>query len=229
MACDRWTEALSAIADGEDPGVDQRLLDAHLQHCERCREFQSEISALPGPRTVGAAPMPDLSKRVIRLNAIADRASQWGLVRGLLAIVAIEVIVLSLPEFLLGQAQGSSAHAARHIGAFSIAYAAALLVAAIRPARARSILPVATVLAGALAITAAIDIVEGRIPLLGEAIHIPEILSVGLLWMLATPGPRRWRRQVTGSGQVTPETVTEPTAERPRRLRSVDDSEHAES
>ena len=187
---------MSALADGEDPGIDRRLISAHLAGCARCRGYEHGIATMvPAGRVAAAPEMPDLSRRVIRLNAIADRASRWGLIRGLLALVAVEVIVLALPALLLGREQATSAHAARHLGAFSVAYAAALLVAAVRPARARSVLPVAIVAAGALAITAVLDIAEGNVPLLGEASHIPELLSVVLLWLLAVPGPMRWRRR----------------------------------
>ena len=56
-------------------------------------------------------------------------------------------------------------------------------------------LPVAAVLAGALVITAVVDLVDGRIPLVGEAQHLPEVLSVVLVWLLAVPAPRRSARR----------------------------------
>ena len=43
------------------------------------------------------------------------------------------------------------------------------------------------VLAGALVITAIIDLVDGQVPLLGETQHLPEVLSVLLVWLLAVP------------------------------------------
>jgi hypothetical protein len=135
--------------------------------------------------------MPDLSRRVVKLNAIADRASAWGAVRVLLAVVALEIAVLSLPALVWGQDAEASTHEARHLGAFGVAYAAALLVVVVRPARARSILPVAAVLAFALTITAVVDIAQGRVPLVGETLHLPEIVSVGLVWLLASPARRR--------------------------------------
>ena len=49
-------------------------------------------------------------------------------------------------------------------------------------------LPVAAVLAGALVITAVVDLVDGRVPLVGEAQHLPEVVSVVLVWLLAVPG-----------------------------------------
>lgn len=190
VTCAHWIAAISADIDGEEPGVDRRLLAAHLDSCADCRRFRDGALQLTAATAVGPAPeMPDLSRRVTKLNAIADRTSRWGLVRGLLALVAVEILVVALPALLLGEEDATSAHAARHLGAFSVAYAVALLVVVVRPARARSILPVTVVLAGALVITAAIDIGEGNIPLSGETAHLPEVLSVVLVWLLARPLP----------------------------------------
>ncbi len=214
MECDPWRDALSALADGEEPGLDQRLVDAHLRSCASCRAFAASIE---GSRrralVVEAAPMPDLSRRVSKLAAVADRASAWGLARVLLLVVALEVIVLSVPA-LVAAGEGSAVHDGRHLSAFSIAYGVALLVVSVRPARARTVLPVSIVLAGALLITAVVDLVEGNVPLLGEAVHIPELISVLLVWLLARPGPRRRQAFGTGSGGVglrlvDPDTATD--------------------
>lgn len=147
--------------------------------------------------------MPDLSRRVSKLAAVADRASAWGVVRLLLVVVALEVMVLSVPA-LVASGEGSEVHDARHLSAFTIAYGVALLVVAVRPARARTVLPVAAVLAGALLITAVVDLLEGNVPLLGEAVHIPEVISVVLVWLLATPSPRgRHLRRTHHEGVTT--------------------------
>jgi hypothetical protein len=45
------------------------------------------------------------------------------------------------------------------------------------------------VLAGALFLSAAFDIAQGHVPLLDEALHIPELLSVLFVWLLARPAP----------------------------------------
>jgi predicted anti-sigma-YlaC factor YlaD len=199
MTCARWRDAISAIADGEDPGIDVRLVQAHVDRCAECRAYRDEVEALRSPLRVRPAPaMPDLSRRVVRLNAIADRASAWGAARLLLAVVAIEIAVLSLPALVLGADAEASTHEARHLGSFGVAYAVALGVVVIRPARARSILPVAAMLALAMTITAVVDIAQGRIPLVGETLHIPEILSVVLVWLLAT-SPRRDRAAARSS------------------------------
>lgn len=139
----------------------------------------------------------DLPRRVARLAAAADRAATWSVGRGLLAAVAVQILVFSLPALVMGDEQDTSTHAARHLGAFTVAYAAGLLVVVVRPARARTMLPVAAVLAGALLVTAVIDLANGRIPLVDEARHLPEVLSVVLVWMIAVPSPR-WRPRAPG-------------------------------
>ncbi|MEZ5099641.1 MAG: zf-HC2 domain-containing protein [Thermoleophilia bacterium] len=190
MACDRWVEAISARADGEDPGVDERLLDAHLAGCPACRSFEALLGESTRRARVAEAPVvPDQARAVVALNAALDRASRPLVVRVLLAIAAGWIVALSAKPLVLGEQGGAYSHDARHLGAFSVAYAVALLVAAARPARARAILPVAVVLTGAILITALIDVVEGRIPLVHESVHLPELFSIVLVWLLATPPP----------------------------------------
>jgi hypothetical protein len=146
--------------------------------------------------------MPDLSGRVSKLNAVADRAGRSWVLRALLALVAVEIIVVSVPALLGEGHDHGSIHEARHLGAFSVAYAVALLLVVVRPARARAILPVTIVLACALLITAAIDVGEGHVPLVGEAAHIPELVSVALVWVLSRPG--RDRGGPAASGRSAP-------------------------
>ena len=195
-------DAISASVDGEDPGIDAHLIETHLARCPSCLAHQEGVHQLRRTMVGPAAAMPDLSVRVSRLNAAADRARHPFVLRGVLVVVALEVIAVAVPALVLGQEASTSAHAARHLGAFSVAYAAALLLVVARPARAATVLPVTMVLAGALLVTAVVDIVEGRVPLIGEAAHFPELLSVVLVWLLARPPresspetlqPKLWR------------------------------------
>jgi hypothetical protein len=73
-------------------------------------------------------------------------------------------------------------------------------------------LPVAVVLAGALMITAVVELVNGRIPLVTEAQPLPEVLSVVLAWLLAVPVPRR--RSAAGDADAD-----DAAADRPRPAR----------
>jgi predicted anti-sigma-YlaC factor YlaD len=199
VTCDRWREAISAAHDGEDTAVGTRRLAAHLATCAACRAFADAVAAsddraAPRPVVVAAFTEPDLARRVARLAAVADRTAAWSVVRALLGVVAVEILVFSVPDLVLGDDSEARAHATRHLGAFTVAYAVGLLVVVVRPARARTMLPVAAVLAGALLITAVVDMTNGRVPLFEEAQHVPEVLSLALIWLVAVPGPRRRAR-----------------------------------
>jgi predicted anti-sigma-YlaC factor YlaD len=182
------------MADGESADIDERLVAAHVARCPGCQAYKEMIETSPSfARIDVAAEMPDMSKSISKLNAAADRAAQWSILRIVLAIVAVQVIAFALPALLLGEENGIATHSARHLGAFGVAYGVALMVVVVRPARARSILPVAMVLAGAQVLGAIVDLATGRIPLVGEARHLPQIISVFLIWWLAVPTERRRR------------------------------------
>jgi predicted anti-sigma-YlaC factor YlaD len=189
MTCERWREAISARADGEPLGIDERLLEAHIKRCPGCSDFAATTSATMTTPVAPSPPPAGLSRRVTRAAVVADRASTPTLLRALLAVVAVEIIVVSIPA-LLGDEQATATHSARHLGAFAVAYGVGLLVVVTRPARARTMLPVAAVLAGALVITSVVDLAQRRIPLVDEAAHLPELVSVVLIWLIAVP-PRR--------------------------------------
>lgn len=191
MDCFRWREALSAMVDGEPAGLDERLVAAHVARCPGCQSYQQMLQSSPKLlRITEPAIVSDLSKPIARLNAAADRAAHWSILRIVLAVVAVQVIAFALPALVLGEEQSTATHAARHLGAFGVAYGVALLVVVARPARARSILPVALVLAGAQVLAAIVDLTTGRIPLVGEVRHLPQVVSVVLIWFLAVPSKR---------------------------------------
>jgi predicted anti-sigma-YlaC factor YlaD len=192
MDCSVWRDALSAIADGEESEIDERLVAAHVARCPGCSSYKELIDSTPRIARIGEPEsMPDLSRTISKLNSAADRAAHWSILRIVLAIVAVQVIAFALPALILGEEHGVATHAARHLGAFGVAYGVALIVVVARPARARSILPVALVLAGAQVLGAIVDLATGRIPLIGEVRHLPQIISVFLIWFLAMP-PTRW-------------------------------------
>ena len=65
MDCDALREALSARLDGEDPGVDDAALDAHVAGCRACRAWAEDAAALHRLVRVRAAdPVPDLTAAI---------------------------------------------------------------------------------------------------------------------------------------------------------------------
>ena len=111
MSCEHWQAALSARIDGEDMGVEPRLLDAHLARCATCRQFEAALNGSPhSPRLEQAEPMPDLSDPISRVAAAADRAAALSIPRVLLGVVAIEILLLALKALVLGSSTDSFAH-----------------------------------------------------------------------------------------------------------------------
>jgi predicted anti-sigma-YlaC factor YlaD len=206
MRCDRARDALSARLDHEDPGTTPDELDAHLARCGPCRAHAEELTTLHRQvRVREAEPVPDLtaaimaavpnptprhrSHRVARIEAISG--TRWALLA-----VALTQLALAAPGVLLGEASSvTSAHAARELGAFEVALAVGLLVAAWQPARAYGLLPLAVALGAVLLGTAVVDIAAGGTALLSESPHLLEIVGVLLLWRVAkdpaaAAGPR---------------------------------------
>jgi predicted anti-sigma-YlaC factor YlaD len=186
LSCSDYEDAISALADNEPAALQADVVERHVADCVSCRQFRAAIGGLSIVPAVVVVDTPiGEASRISRLVANADRHSSPEIVRYLLGAVAVSIVLLALPELFASDVSGAVAHADRHLGSFSAAYGVLLLVTAARPARARTALPVSVVLAAAIGITAVSDLVRGKIPLVGEALHLPELVSVILLWLLA--------------------------------------------
>lgn len=194
MDCEHVREAVSARLDGEDPGVDDARLDQHVAGCTGCTAWAEEVGALHRlVRVQPAETVPDLSEAIMARVPDPAGAPPWwaplgeriSTVRWALFAVALTQLVLAGPALLLGEDAGASVHVARELGAFDVALAVGLLVAAWQPARAWGLLPVAGALALVMAVTAVGDVVDGTATTLGEVHHLLELASLVLLWLVA--------------------------------------------
>lgn len=199
--CDRWQEAISALLDGEDAGTVPTLVEAHVRHCRRCRTYQAQVARLRSlsqlrPVSGAEADEADEAGAIVRRLKAAERAGMRLYVRAGLAVVAVQILVLSLPDMW----RAADGHEGRHVVSFTLTYTLALLLVVARPARARTVLPVAATLVASLAVTAVFDVARGDATWPGEAAHLPELVSLALVWMLARPPalPRERRRQEPG-------------------------------
>jgi len=190
MRCDTIREALSARIDGEDPGLGDKALDDHLAGCSACAGWADDLSTLHRMvRVREAEPVPDLSAAILAgTPGGAPRAAAGERISGArwaLFVVALTQLVLAAPAVVLGHDPGAAEHAARELGAFDVALAVGLLVAAWQPARAWGLLPVVTALALVLGGTAVLDVVRGTTAGLSEAHHLLDLAGVGFLWLVA--------------------------------------------
>ena len=188
MTCSSVQQAISAQADGEDAGLDDTDIREHLLRCSDCESHSDFVHRLRRGSIGVAGEDEDVSAQVVRRSRSLDGMWTWSLARVVLAVCALWVVASSVFD-LLGIGVGD-VHEARHLGAFTLAYGAALAVVVVRPSRARTVLPVAIVVSCALAITAVIDVMEGHVPLVHEAVHLPELVSVAAVWILARAGLR---------------------------------------
>jgi predicted anti-sigma-YlaC factor YlaD len=198
--CEEWLDDVSGWLDGEVTMRDSADVARHVDGCSGCARFvessqrakHQSLQAMNSPRLRLAAPGGDPPRRALRLSPVAavERELRSPVVlRGLLALVAAQVLILSLISIFQSGSSGTI-HDARHLGSFGVAYAVGLFTVVHRPARARAMLPVAFVLVGSLAITAVVDVVERRVPLIAEGAHLPELISVALVWALARSNAR---------------------------------------
>ena len=128
------------------------------------------------------------------MAADVDRSGVWWVLRVLLVLVACGYLVVEIPELVLST-DSHHAHLAHHLGIFEGAYAVALVFVAVRPARARALVPFTVVLAVGMVSFAVLDVVRGEAFPLSELSHALELAGMVLVWLLATrrgwPGRRR--------------------------------------
>ncbi len=194
MRCGTIREALSARLDGEDPGLPDDDIDAHLGGCESCRAWALAAGALV--RVVERAPRDQVAldpALLASLTAPADEAAtgllRTGEWRVVLALLTVVQMIVAWPGVLLHDGH-ASVHLAHELTAWDIGLAVGFLVAAVRPARAWGMLPLAAVLVAFMVGTSVLDVVSGHALLGREAVHVLELAGVGVLWVLARRVPR---------------------------------------
>jgi predicted anti-sigma-YlaC factor YlaD len=179
MDCEAVQSGISALADGEEPGITQDELRQHVQGCASCRAFAKHLQPLDTPD----------AGDVFR-SASRHGGSRWQLLRVLLVLVAVSEIVFAIND-LLTASDEHHGHITRHLAAFAFAYGVGLAAVALRPERARAYLPLTVALAGAMILGAIVDIARHDTPVVGELQHTVEVAGLILVWLIAAR--KGWR------------------------------------
>ena len=113
MQCDRLREAISARIDGEDPGLPDGALDAHLGFCAGCRAWQQRAHAVTRRARLGGLFLDhDLAPKVIAAaSAVATRRGRRFIQQAGPAAMAAAQLAVAIPLLLLGHDR-SADHAA---------------------------------------------------------------------------------------------------------------------
>ncbi len=237
MQCATSRQLISARLDGECSDQEAAALDAHLALCAACRSFAREADRLHRAVRLGAAPqIPDLTAAILsrqatrpthpghrgsrarrRSRATApssrDRSRVGVALRAGMVAVALVQLIGGLHELVVGgHGHSLGVHAARHLGAWDIAFAVGLLVVAVQPWRVSGFLPMATALVVLMGAAAGVDTINRQTPGMANAMHLLELAGLLLAWALSrwgcAGGPRERRaaaaRPATGAASPAP-------------------------
>jgi predicted anti-sigma-YlaC factor YlaD len=199
MTCMQIHHAISARLDGEDPGLDESVVYAHLAACADCRAFAHDVETLHrNVRVAPAPPIPDLTPAILTaIGAESTRDADTNLadtnvaLRWILVGISIALIAVAIPALVLGDDAGLPVHAARHIGSFEFALGVGFLYAAWKPTRIPGLLPVAAALVACLLVSSFFDVASGSTRALSEVQHVLDFAGLAVLWLLARTAPRR--------------------------------------
>jgi predicted anti-sigma-YlaC factor YlaD len=187
MRCSIIREALSARFDGEDPGIAPAEIDAHLAGCADCRAWVEAAGALRG--AVARAPHVPVALDPAVLASLTAPPEDTALLttrewRVVLALLAVAQVVVAWPGVLLHDGH-ASVHLAHELTAWDMGLAVGFLVAALMPARAWGMLPLASVLVACMVGTSVVDTLAGHALLGRELVHVLEVAGLAVLWVLA--------------------------------------------
>ena len=228
MECDRAREAVSARIDGEDPGVPDGALEAHLADCEACRGWQQRAYVMTRRARLGGPFLDrDLTGRV--LGAIppvpARRRPRLALRVALLA-AALGQLAVTVPLLILGHDHDAGTHAAHELGSFDLALAIAFAVGAVRPALSAGLAWTCGIAAAGLAGTAIADLIGGQAIGADEAQHLIAVAgAVLLLWQARTTGTGIADAGTAGATDW-PQAAPSPGAAKPGTLSRLDGPTH---
>ncbi len=194
MRCSTFREAFSARLDGEDTGHPDAEVDAHLAGCADCRTWVVGAATLAGvvsraPRdhvALDPALLASLTAPPVEARTGLLSTSEWRIILGL---VAVAQLVVAFPGVLLHDGH-ASVHLAHELTAWDMGLAVGFLVAALLPARAWGMLPLAVVLVACMVVTSVVDTLSGHALLGRELVHALELAGLGVLWVLARRAPR---------------------------------------
>lgn len=188
---------MSAALDGEDPGLPQAEVTAHVRSCPTCARWHDQAVALDRRVRIRESDLvPDLVPAVAAQVRTAPDGSWWRPAwpwRVTLAVVGLLQVVQGIPAAAFG-----SDHLANEMGAWSVALGAGLLYAAWRPARAAGLVPFVGALVAFLVLTTFRDVLAGNAGLADEASHLLEVFGLFLLCMVARLDRTEGRAVIAG-------------------------------
>ena len=187
MECDEAREAISARIDGEDGGLPDDAVEAHLAGCAGCRAWRQRAYAVTRRVRLGGVFLDrDLTPAVMAAIPPAPASGPVTMAsRAALIVLAVAQLAVTVPLLILGHDHEAGAHAAHELGSFDLALAIAFGVGAIRPALSAGLAWPCGIAAMGLAGTAIADLIGGQAIGADEAQHLIALAGAALLFWQA--------------------------------------------
>ncbi|HEV7721762.1 MAG TPA: hypothetical protein VGO60_10775 [Iamia sp.] len=200
MRCADCRDAASARLDAEalPAGLTDDDVDLHLEGCADCRAWLKQATVLHrAVRVRPATPVVDRTDLILAAVPMTARPRRVrDGVRFALLAIGLTQLVLAVPALILAEDSRAPVHVAREMGAFELALGVGMLATVWRPRLAAGLLPFAGALAGAMLLTAGIDVIQGQAVALTEAHHVLDLVGVTLLALLHPRSPGSSRRHL---------------------------------
>jgi predicted anti-sigma-YlaC factor YlaD len=190
LGCRRARQLVSANLDGEASADECAFLADHLAGCDACRGYAADAAELHRAWSLRPAPdVPDLTNAILAIaaphNGGARPRTRRLLHRALrLALAGLAAVQLALAAPALVD-RTDTTNGLSHLNAWAVGFALGLLVAAIQPARARGLLPLAVALGSVMGLTVGLDVFHEHAIPMPAATHVIEIVGAIVLWALA--------------------------------------------
>jgi predicted anti-sigma-YlaC factor YlaD len=192
VKCEIVREALSATLDGEDPGVESAVLDAHLTGCPRCAAWYDQAARVDRLARIAPVTAPEVTSDEVAARVLAQvtlprrRRGRWALALALvLDVVAMAQLILGMVALLvpLGTPLGDLIHMDHETAAFNLAFGVILLLVALNGRRATIMIPVLATFIVVHGTGSLIDLANGAIGIAHLATHLP--ILAGLILTVA--------------------------------------------
>ncbi len=184
MECNTAREVLSAQLDQEASDGEASVANRHLGQCTGCSQWWASVGMVT--RTLRVRPaeaVPDIATPALARSANVRRWPYQSARVSLAVLAAIE-LVFAMTGVLAGR-DASPIHDSQHLGAFGAAFAAAVLLAAWRPGRARGLMPFALTLGIAIPVFAVIDLINENLTTGGGIHHVAQMVGLALVWVVS--------------------------------------------
>ncbi len=125
MNCQSAREAVSALLDGEAPGVGRAEVEQHLAGCTDCRAWREAAHAVTRRARIGparAAPPVDVPALVAAMldRGVQPRRPPVSWTRWALVMVAVLQLAVTVPVLILGSDHDAPVHIAHEMGSFDL-------------------------------------------------------------------------------------------------------------